>query len=386
MIVERQQHALVHLGAGELLVGDEGVDRADHLELLRAARLAIAVDVAAGVQVDLAPDADGIERHLDLVQPLGGAALAPELVVGRMLLDHQIEVVLLLARMLAVGGVPVDDAVLVPPVGAEEIAEHAALVDRGAVEVVHAVERRDAFQRRRLLDRHPPLRHAEVGLADAADLAARPRLVAEPFDHVVQVLLLGAVEQAEFAARLAAAAHVHVGVDVAVRQIELDRAGLAPQELRTRRQRVVVIAIGRRRKQHRKRPVALRHVERDGDFDAVVDADFHFTGLKLRGHRCPRLSLCVTDSIGLATAATQFGRSLRIHTYTRSLATVLTAIFRRSRRWPIQSSSLPFLRHLVLGASPNLSVLRNRDPIRSIWQQRPGSLSLQSMRLRSPKA
>src|SRR6185295_11765576 len=111
------------------------------------------------------------------------------------LLDQQVEIALLLARMLAVGGMAVDDAVLVPPIAAEEIAEHAALIDRGAVRIVEPVERRDALERRRLLDRHPPLRHAEVRLADATDLAARPRLMAEPFDDVVEVLLLVLVEQ-----------------------------------------------------------------------------------------------------------------------------------------------------------------------------------------------
>ncbi len=190
-----------------------------------------------------------------------------------MLLDQQIEVAALLARMLAVGGVPVDDAVLVPPVAAEKVAEDAALIDRSAVEVVHAVERRDAGKRRRLADRHPPLRHAEIGLADAADLAVRPRLMPEPLDDVVEVLLLGAVEQPELAARLAAAAHVHVRIDVALAHIELDRAGLAPEELRARRQRIVVVAVGRGSEQHRKRPVAVGHVERNRNLHAVVNAD-----------------------------------------------------------------------------------------------------------------
>src|SRR5262249_49579798 len=103
-------------------------------------------DIAAGVQVDLAPYADGIERHLDLGQALGRAALAPELVVGRVLLDHEIEIAGLLARMLAVGGMSVDDGVLVPPIAAQEIAEHSTLIDRRAVEVVHAVEGGDACE------------------------------------------------------------------------------------------------------------------------------------------------------------------------------------------------------------------------------------------------
>src|SRR5580704_7439298 len=197
----------------ELLVGDEGIDRADHLQLLRPLGAAEAVDIAAGVQIDLAPDADRIERYLDFVQTFRSAALAPKFVVGRVLLDEQVQIAGLLARMLTVGRMAVDDAVLVPPIAAEEIAQNAALVDRGAIGIVEPVEGGDASERRRFQDRHPPLRHAEIRLPDAADLAARPRLVAEPFDDVVEVLLLVLVEQAEFAARLAAAANIHIGVD-----------------------------------------------------------------------------------------------------------------------------------------------------------------------------
>src|SRR5580704_14931393 len=118
----------VQLGTVELLVGDEGVDRADHLQFLRALGAAEAVDIAAGVQIDLAPDADRIERHLDLVQTLGGTALAPEIVVGRMLLNEQVQIASLLARLFAVGRMAIDDAVLVPPIAAEEIAQNAALI------------------------------------------------------------------------------------------------------------------------------------------------------------------------------------------------------------------------------------------------------------------
>ncbi len=281
MPFEALQQRLVHLGAIELAIGGEGVGRAVDAQLLGAARAAVAVDVAARVEIDLAPDRDRVERHLDLVEPLGRRALAPEIIVGRVLLDQQIEVAGLLARRGAVGRMAVDDAVLVPPVGAEEIAEDATLVDRGAVGIVEPVEGGDAGERGRLLDRHPPLRHAEcrtVGLADAADLAARPGLVAEPFDHVIEVALLAAVHEAELAARLAAAAHVHVGIGIAVAQIKPDRPGLAPQELRRRGQAVVVVAIGRRREQRRERAAALGHVERDRDLDPVMDLYFHFRG------------------------------------------------------------------------------------------------------------
>src|SRR6202030_1548561 len=184
-------------------VGDESVARTDPLQFLRPLAAAEAVDIAAGVQIDLAPDADRIERHLDLVQTLGRAALAPEIVVGRVLLDEQVQIAFLLARRLPVGRMAIYDAVLVPQIAAEEIAQNAALVDRGAIRIVEPVESGDAGQRRRFLDRHPPLRHAKIRLPDAADLAVRPRLMAEPFDDVVEVFLLVLVEQSELAARLA---------------------------------------------------------------------------------------------------------------------------------------------------------------------------------------
>src|SRR5262245_17147494 len=208
---------------------------------------------------------------------LGSAALAPESVVSRMLLEQQVQIAGLLMRMLAVGGVAVDDAVLIPPITAEEIAEDAALIDRGAIRIVQPVESSDTGKRRRFLDRHPPLQHAEIGLAHAADLAVRPGLAAKPFDDVVKIFLFVAVEKAEFAAGFAAAAHVHLRVDIAALDIESDRPGLAPEKLRARRQSVVVVAIGRSRKHDRKRPAAIWHIERHRDLDAVMDADLCFT-------------------------------------------------------------------------------------------------------------
>ena len=281
MLIERQQHCLVQFAAVELAIGDESVGRPDHLQFLRALGAAKAVDIAAGMQIDLAPDADRIKRHLDLLEPLGGRALAPERVIGRMLLQEEVQIAGLLARMLAVRRMAIDDAVLVPPIAAEEIPQHAALIDRGAVGIVEPVEGGDAGKRRRLLDRHPPLQHAEIGLADAADLAVRPRLMAEPFDDVIKIFLFVLVEEAKFAARLAAAAHVHMRIDIATFDIEFDRPGLAPQKLRRRRQRIVVIAIRRRRQQHRKWAVALRHEQRHRDLDAVMDADFDFAAFGL---------------------------------------------------------------------------------------------------------
>src|SRR5215472_14796677 len=86
------------------------------------------------------------------------------------------------------------------PITAEEVSEYPALIHRSAIGIVHAIEGRDARKRRRLLDRHPPLQHAEIGLADAADFAVRPGLMSEPFDDVIEVLLLVAVEQPKLTA------------------------------------------------------------------------------------------------------------------------------------------------------------------------------------------
>src|SRR5271166_4260247 len=102
--------------------------------------------------------------------------------------------------MFAIGRVTIDDAVLIPPIAAEEITEHAALIDRGAIRIVQAVEGGDAGERRRLRNRHPPLQHTEIGLADAANFTVRPWPMAEPFDDVIEVFLLVAVEKTEFTA------------------------------------------------------------------------------------------------------------------------------------------------------------------------------------------
>jgi hypothetical protein len=131
-----------------------------------------------------------------------------------------------------------------------------------------------AGERGRLQDAHPPLRHAEVRLAESAHLAVGPRLLGDPLDHVVQIFLLVGPEKLEVAPRLPGATHIHMDVRVALLHVEIDRPGLAPQELRAGRQRVVVIAIGRRREQHGEWSRPVGHVERDRDLDAVVNANF----------------------------------------------------------------------------------------------------------------
>ena len=50
------------------------------------------------------------------------------------------------------------------------------MVGAGAVGVAEAVMRAEAGERRRRQRAHEPLQHAEIRLADAADLAVRPGL------------------------------------------------------------------------------------------------------------------------------------------------------------------------------------------------------------------
>jgi len=57
----------VHLCAGELAIGDERINGSNHLELFRPPGTTETIDIASRVQIDLAPRADGIERHLNLM-------------------------------------------------------------------------------------------------------------------------------------------------------------------------------------------------------------------------------------------------------------------------------------------------------------------------------
>src|SRR5262245_33137466 len=67
-LVERQQHLLVQLDAVEFGVRRPGVDRSAHLQLSRTAGAAEALDVAARVEIDLAPDTHRVERDADLAK------------------------------------------------------------------------------------------------------------------------------------------------------------------------------------------------------------------------------------------------------------------------------------------------------------------------------
>src|SRR5262245_53677636 len=90
-VVERQQHSFVQLDAVELGVRCPGINRTAHLQLARPRGTPEALDVAARVQIDLAPDADRIEGHGDLMQALPRAARAPALALHRVPGDHTVE-------------------------------------------------------------------------------------------------------------------------------------------------------------------------------------------------------------------------------------------------------------------------------------------------------
>src|SRR5262249_31826932 len=139
----------------------------------------------------------------------------------------------------------VDEAVLIPPIAGEKIAGNATVIGAGAVKIGQAVVRGDTGKRRRRKRGHKPLQHAEIGLADAADLAVAPGLSANPFNDVVKILLLAPAEKFKFAAGTATTAHVHVDIRVALLDVPLDRAGLAPEKLRARGKAFFIEPIGR---------------------------------------------------------------------------------------------------------------------------------------------
>src|SRR5204863_8814978 len=114
-----------------------------------------------------------------------------------MIRDERIQIGLLPARLGAARGKAVDDAVLVPPVAGDELAGNAAGVAGGAIRIIQTVVGAEARERRRLHDAHPPLRHAEIRLTQSADLAVGPRLLCDPLDGGVEVLLIILLEELE---------------------------------------------------------------------------------------------------------------------------------------------------------------------------------------------
>jgi hypothetical protein len=187
---------------------------------------------------------------------------------------HSGEIGVLLARWTA-GREAVDEAILVPPVAGKEIARNAAVITAGAVGIRQSVMRADAGERRRRQRAHEPLQHAKIRLADAADFARAPRLLSDPFDHVVKVVLLAAAHKFKLTAGAAAAAHVHMHVGVALLDVPFDRSGLAPQELCARRKTIVIEAIGRRPQQRRIRTGAIRPIDAHTDRRSVAGIDLN---------------------------------------------------------------------------------------------------------------
>src|SRR3979411_1340071 len=121
---------------------------------------------------------------------------------------------------------------IVPEV--EEFSGDAARKRRSPIDVDQPVIGRDAFQMRWTLDRHEPLHHRVVGLPDAADIAVGPRLRGDPFNGVVEVVLLDLVKETVFAAGPPGAAHIHVQERIAMVDVPRDRSGRAATRVGTR--------------------------------------------------------------------------------------------------------------------------------------------------------
>ena len=239
-------------------------------QLLRRGDALVAEDVAAQVQPHLAPVADREHRHADVVQPPIGRALAPEFAVERVLGDRADQVEPHRRAAALIGrAVHVVDAQVAVPVRAVAAID-AAVIVRAAVLVDEAVIRRDAGEAGRVQGRHQPLRHGVIGLTDAADLAVAPALARDPGDQLDIVLLLDRIHEAELALGAAGAAHVGVHIGVAVLDVPLDRAGLAPQEQRIGRHGVELVLVGRGREQRRYPRRVVRPVDAHRDAHAVA--------------------------------------------------------------------------------------------------------------------
>ena len=91
-IVERQQLLLVEFDLIELVMRLVHVLGAGDDELLGRSDFFEAEDVAAQVQTHLAPMPDRQHRHLDLAEPFERGALAPPVVVERVLGDGADEI------------------------------------------------------------------------------------------------------------------------------------------------------------------------------------------------------------------------------------------------------------------------------------------------------
>jgi hypothetical protein len=180
------------------------------------------------------------------------------------------------------GWKPVDETVLVPPVTREKIARNAAVISACAIGIGKAVMRPDAFQRRRSHRAKKPLQHTVIRLADATNIAVTPGLPCDPLDHVMHILVIVPAEKLEVPAGATTAANVHVHVRVTLLDVEFDRPGLTPQELRAGRKYVVVEAIRRGCEQGGKAPAAFRRVDRDANLYAIA----HCNHCHVWGRRC----------------------------------------------------------------------------------------------------
>src|SRR3984893_886134 len=126
---------------------------------------------------------------------------------------------------------------------------------------------------RRILNTHEPLRHAVVGLADAAHLAVRPELASDPLDNVVEVVLLSAAKEFKLSLGNSSSADIGMHVSVAFVHIPLDRPSFAPEKKRRRRKNVIVVPIGRARKKRRERAGTVRPIYPHPHFGSIGNPD-----------------------------------------------------------------------------------------------------------------
>ncbi len=225
-------------------------------------RAGIALGGAAQVQPHAGPVADRPHRQVDVL-PLRLLALE-RAAVEAVAHEPPQHVVLERVGIIAVG--PTQHMmrhVRGEPAADEAVGENAAVIEDVAVLVGGAFPRHDAFQRRRLEVRHPPLRAGEERDPDGGDAAVAPGLMTGPFDGVVEIdRLLRRIEHG-LSGRLAGAALVDAHADVAARHPPL-RVHRLPVHVRVgpfleivRRNPELVFLVDAHVDEHGKMPVAV---------------------------------------------------------------------------------------------------------------------------------
>ena len=180
---------------------------------------------ALEMQLVHVPAGSEVGGDIDLRQPRPCRTLLIERSVERILLAvHDFELLLELVGVRAAPGTHVEIYDERGPVR-HEVGGDTAVKTRVAIEVAGGIVRKNRLQVRRLLFGREKLRAPHVGYAAHADVAVAPRLLADPFDDVVQVLLLLGAEQIVDALGIIAAAHVGDDMRITARHPEFGDAG-----------------------------------------------------------------------------------------------------------------------------------------------------------------